>query len=138
MLSFEAWFFEVATFLAAFLGTTSLDAHITMLNICAFTFLSVPFALGIAASIRVGHSLGAGKPAEAKATAKVAVLLVLWRVLATSGGGDAPADSSFLEELDLDEAEQARLKDIEALIKENPDEAVAGFLGLVRWKEPAA
>ena len=32
----------------------------------------------------------------------VAVLLVLWRVLATSGGGDAPADSSFLEELDLD------------------------------------
>ena len=68
----------------------------------------------------------------------VAVLLVLWRVLATSGGGDAPADSSFLEELDLDEAEQARLKDIEALIKENPDEAVAGFLGLVRGKEPAA
>ena len=33
-----------------------------------------------------------------------------------------PADSSFLEELDLDEAEQARLQDIEALIKENPDE----------------
>ena len=67
-----------------------------------------------------------------------AVLLVLWRVLATSGGGDTPADSSFLEELDLDEAEQARLQDIEALIKENPDEAVAGFLGLVRGKEPAA
>ncbi|HCD29728.1 MAG TPA: hypothetical protein DEQ73_03900, partial [Phycisphaerales bacterium] len=68
----------------------------------------------------------------------MAVLLVLWRVLANSGGGDAPADSSFLEELDLDEAEQARLQDIEALIKENPDEAVAGFLGLVRGKEPAA
>jgi len=31
-----------------------------------------------------------------------------------------------------------RLQDIEALIKENPDEAVAGFLGLVRGKEPAA
>ncbi|MAV54854.1 MAG: hypothetical protein CMJ28_02750 [Phycisphaerae bacterium] len=68
----------------------------------------------------------------------VAVLLVLWRVLASTGGGDAPADSTFLDELELDEAEQVRLQDIEALIKENPDEAVAGFLGLVRGKEPAA
>ena len=106
MLSLEAWFFEVATFFAASLGTISLDAHITMLNICAFTFLSVPFALGarrpnrntplasllshldamferlaacagIAASIRVGQSLGAGRPAEAKATANVTIALVL-------------------------------------------------------------
>ena len=77
MLAFEAWFFEVATYLASFLGTASLDAHVVMLNICSFTFLSVPFALGIAASIRVGQSLGAGRAEEASATAGATIVLVV-------------------------------------------------------------
>ena len=77
MLAFEAWFFEVATYLASFLGTASLDAHVVMLNICSFTFLSVPFALGIAASIRVRQSLGAGRAEEASATARATIVLVV-------------------------------------------------------------
>jgi MATE family multidrug resistance protein len=76
MLALEAWAFEVSSLLAGLLGDlVSLDAHIILLNVCGFTFLSFPFALGIAASIRVGHLLGAGKPNEAKrATAVVLVL----------------------------------------------------------------
>ena len=77
MMSFEAWFFEIATLLASFLGTIALDAHVVMLNICAFTFLSFPFALGIAASIRVGHTLGSGQPAAAKATSNLTFALIL-------------------------------------------------------------
>ena len=77
MLGLEAWFFELSTFLASFLGTVSFDAHCTLLNICAFTFLSFPFALGIAASIRVGQTLGAGAPQQAQATAQASFALVL-------------------------------------------------------------
>jgi len=76
MLGLEAWAFEASTFLAAFLGTVSLDAHIILLNLISFTFLSGPFALGIAASIRIGQLVGAGEPARARAAAAVTVAVV--------------------------------------------------------------
>ena len=76
MLGLEAWFFEASTFTASFLSTTSFDAHCIMLSICAFTFLSGPFALGIAASIRVGQHLGGGDGARARATAHAVVCVV--------------------------------------------------------------
>ena len=47
-----------ATILASFLGTVPFDAHVILLNIIAFTFLSFPFAMGIAAMLR--GQLGAG------------------------------------------------------------------------------
>ena len=81
MLALEAWFFEAATFMAAYLGTVALDAHCIMLTVCAFTFLSGPFGVGIAASIRVGHLLGAGDGATARATAKATMALVLGMML---------------------------------------------------------
>ena len=77
MMGLEAWFFEVSTLLASFLGTVALDAHVVMLNVCAFTFLAFPFAVGIAASIRVGQTLGAGQPATASTTARVTFVLIL-------------------------------------------------------------
>ena len=77
MMGLEAWFFEVSTLLASFLGTVALDAHVVMLNVCAFTFLAFPFAVGIAASIRVGHTLGANQPAIASTTARVTFVLIL-------------------------------------------------------------
>ena len=61
MLALEAWAFEVSSLLAGLLNNLiALDAHIILLNVCGFVFLSFPFALGIAGSIRVGHLLGAG------------------------------------------------------------------------------
>lgn len=77
MLGLEAWFFEAATVMASYLGDVSLDAHSIMLTICAFTFLSLPFAFGIAASIRTGHLLGAGDGPSAQLAAKVCLVVVL-------------------------------------------------------------
>lgn len=70
----EAWSFEVTTILAGLLGTVELDAHIITLTIATFIFLSFPFAIGIAASIRVGQWLGDGKPADAKRSSVVSFL----------------------------------------------------------------
>ena len=91
--SAEAWSFEVTTILAGLLGTVALDAHIITLTIATFIFLrwgyhvneppcivlinhhwhlcfimlfSFPFAVGIAASIRVGQLIGDNKPTDSK------------------------------------------------------------------------
>lgn len=72
MLALEAWAFEVSSLLAGLLrNLIALDAHIILLNVCGFVFLSFPFALGIAGSIRVGQLLGAGRAREAKRATKV-------------------------------------------------------------------
>jgi len=62
----EAWSFEITTILAGLLGTISLDAHIVTLTIATFVYLSFPFAVGIATSIRVGQLIGDGRPADAR------------------------------------------------------------------------
>jgi len=67
--SAEAWSFEVTTILAGLLGTVALDAHIITLTIATFIFLSFPFAVGIAASIRVGQLIGDQKSLDAKRSA---------------------------------------------------------------------
>ena len=45
----------------------------------SFTFLSCPFAVGIAASIRVGHLVGAGEAVAARVSSIVTVLIILSR-----------------------------------------------------------
>jgi multidrug resistance protein, MATE family len=77
MLALEAWSFDLSTVMAGYLGEISLDAHTIMLNIIAFTFVSLPLALGIASAIRVGQSLGAGDGTTAKLIAKLTVAVVL-------------------------------------------------------------
>ena len=62
----EAWSFEVTTILAGLVGTVELDAHIITLSIATFVYLSFPFAIGIAASIKVGQWTGEGRATEAK------------------------------------------------------------------------
>lgn len=84
MLGLEAWSFEITTFLAAYLGTVSLDAHVILLNIIGFTFMSLPFALGIAASIRVGYLLGAGRTMSAQAVSKATFCLMLGFMISLS------------------------------------------------------
>ena len=62
----EAWSFEVTTILAGLLGTVSLDAHIITLSLATFIYLSFPFAVGIATSIRVGQLIGDGSAGDAR------------------------------------------------------------------------
>ena len=74
MLCMEAWSFDLGILVVAtFLTTIEMDAHILMLNMAAFTFLTFPLGISIAASIRIGHLLGAGNPELAKVTAGLAV-----------------------------------------------------------------
>jgi Na+-driven multidrug efflux pump len=62
----EAWSFEITTILAGLLGTISLDAHIITLSIATFIYLSFPFAVGLATSLRVGQLIGEGRSGDAK------------------------------------------------------------------------
>lgn len=71
----EAWSFEVTTILAGLVGTVALDAHTITLTIATFIFLSFPFAIGIAASIRVGHLIGDQRPEDARRSAKASFML---------------------------------------------------------------
>ena len=72
--SAEAWSFEITTILAGLLGTITLDAHIITLTLAGFLFLSFPFAIGIAASIRVGKLVGDQRPIDAKRSAYTSYL----------------------------------------------------------------
>lgn len=85
MLGLEAWSFEATTLLAGLLGTVPLAAHMVLINTVGFTFLSFPFALGIASSIRVGWLLGAGDAPRAQTCAKVSFMLMLAFMAVLSG-----------------------------------------------------
>ena len=76
-ISAEAWTFEVTTILSGLLGTIELDAHVICLNMATFLFLSFPFAIGIAASIRIGQLIGEQKPINAQRSARASFLLTL-------------------------------------------------------------
>eukprot|EP00579_Thalassiosira_antarctica_P009915 CAMPEP_0201919222 /NCGR_PEP_ID=MMETSP0903-20130614/8177_1 /ASSEMBLY_ACC=CAM_ASM_000552 /TAXON_ID=420261 /ORGANISM="Thalassiosira antarctica, Strain CCMP982" /LENGTH=525 /DNA_ID=CAMNT_0048455703 /DNA_START=108 /DNA_END=1685 /DNA_ORIENTATION=+ len=86
--SAEAWSFEITTIMAGLLGAVALDAHIITSTISTFIFLSFPFAIGIAASIRVGQLIGDQKLKDAQrsshtsfflSTSSQAILIViLW------------------------------------------------------------
>ena len=75
MMAVEAWAFEITTLLAGYLGTVPLDAHLTMLQLATLAFLSLPFAVAVAATIRVGNLLGAGNPSGAKTAGGVTFLV---------------------------------------------------------------
>jgi MATE family multidrug resistance protein len=69
--------FEITTILSGILGTVELDAHVISLNMAAFLFLSFPFAIGIAASIRVGQLIGEQKSVDAQRSARTSFLLTV-------------------------------------------------------------
>ncbi|KAG2490596.1 hypothetical protein HYH03_010989 [Edaphochlamys debaryana] len=74
MLALEAGSFEITTAFAGALGTVIVSAHSTLLGVCTFSFISFPFAVATAATIRVGNLLGAGMGNQAALAAKLAVL----------------------------------------------------------------
>lgn len=71
----EAWSFEITTILAGLLGTEALDAHTITLSIATFIYLSFPFAIGIATSIRVGQLTGEGRATDAKRSSIISFVL---------------------------------------------------------------
>ncbi len=71
----EAWSFEITTILAGLLGTIPLDAHIITLSISTFIYLSFPFAIGIATSIKVGQLIGDKNVKDAQRSCIVSFLL---------------------------------------------------------------
>jgi MATE family multidrug resistance protein len=73
----SAWSFEITTILSGLISTVALDAHVIALNLAAFLFLSFPFAIGIAASIRVGQLIGQGKAVDAQRSSKASYFLTL-------------------------------------------------------------
>eukprot|EP00004_Rigifila_ramosa_P024158 TRINITY_DN6929_c0_g1_i3.p1 TRINITY_DN6929_c0_g1~~TRINITY_DN6929_c0_g1_i3.p1 ORF type:complete len:427 (+),score=103.42 TRINITY_DN6929_c0_g1_i3:165-1283(+) len=75
-LGLEAWSFEIVTLLAGIFGSVALDAHSTLLSVCAFIFFSFPVGVGIAASIRCGNLLGANLNKRARLTSAIALVAV--------------------------------------------------------------
>lgn len=64
-LFMEISIFAVVSLLIGHLGATTLASHQIALNLSAMTFM-VPFSLGIALTVKVGHALGAGQPLRAR------------------------------------------------------------------------
>jgi multidrug resistance protein, MATE family len=56
-------------------GSVQVDAHVALLTVNAFTFVSFPFGIATAASIRVGNLLGSNQPKLAATSAWCAVAL---------------------------------------------------------------
>ncbi|WVW84771.1 hypothetical protein I302_106806 [Kwoniella bestiolae CBS 10118] len=73
MLSSEWWAWEACALAASILGPVHLAAQSVLLS-TASTFYQVPAALGIAAAVRVGNLLGAGRGWEAKWASRASLL----------------------------------------------------------------
>ena len=73
--SAEAWSFEITTILAGLLGTVALDAHMITLTIATFIYLSFPFSVGIATSIRIGQLIGEQRPLDAQRSSHTSFFL---------------------------------------------------------------
>ncbi|WWC70853.1 uncharacterized protein I206_104805 [Kwoniella pini CBS 10737] len=73
MLSSEWWAWEACALAASLLGPVHLAAQSVLLS-TASTFYQVPAALGIAAAVRVGNLLGAGRGWEAKWASRASLL----------------------------------------------------------------
>ncbi len=56
-------------------GTIEVDAHTAMLTLSVFLFLSFPFGIATASTIRVGNLLGAGEASTAKLSGKVSEII---------------------------------------------------------------
>jgi MATE family multidrug resistance protein len=70
----EYGLFGAAGLLMGLIGTTALAAHQIALQIAAILFM-VPFGIGMAATVRVGHAVGRNDPAAVTRAGLVATLL---------------------------------------------------------------
>ena len=81
ILAAETGLFLVASLLMSLLGPPVLAAHQIVLTTCSISFM-VPLALAQAATVRVGHELGAGRPERVRRVGFVAIGLgVAWMTI---------------------------------------------------------
>ncbi|MFO6422561.1 MATE family efflux transporter [Motilimonas sp. KMU-193] len=73
---FEVTLFTVVALLLAPMGPLVVSSHQIAINYSSMVFM-IPLSIGIAASIRVGHSLGERKPEQAKVAANTAIMFGL-------------------------------------------------------------
>ena len=79
----EIAFFSVATIFIGRLGVEAVAAHQAAFSIVGMAFM-VPLAIGMAATIRVGFNVGAGRRADARRSAWVAIATTLTWSVATA------------------------------------------------------
>ncbi|XP_075707247.1 multidrug and toxin extrusion protein 1-like [Rhinoderma darwinii] len=70
----EIWTFEIAMLLSGLVSLMELEVQSILIQLITIS-LKIPFALGIAASIRVGYHLGAGQTDQAKKSAKLSMCI---------------------------------------------------------------
>ncbi|KAL3161013.1 hypothetical protein ABBQ38_009396 [Trebouxia sp. C0009 RCD-2024] len=75
MMAADACSFDVTTVMASILGQAQVDAHSILLTFCAFIYVSFPFGISTAATIRVGNLVGANRPSEARLAGFLSVAL---------------------------------------------------------------
>lgn len=73
-IGFEVWAFQAAMLFAGWLGEVPLAAYSVVINLASVSFM-VPLGIGMAAAVRVGNLIGAGRPREAQRSAWVALAL---------------------------------------------------------------
>ncbi|XP_077461425.1 multidrug and toxin extrusion protein 1-like [Stigmatopora argus] len=73
MFCMEWWAFEVGGFLASQISEVELGAQTVMNQLTVISFM-IPMGLSVAASVRVGHALGAGNHEQAKLSCKVSII----------------------------------------------------------------
>lgn len=75
-ISSEWWAWEISSLVTSLLGTTPLAAQ-SVLLVCSSIFYQQPFAISVAAAVRVGNLLGARKPRDAQISSYAGVGLSL-------------------------------------------------------------
>ncbi|CAL8388942.1 unnamed protein product [Arctogadus glacialis] len=76
MLCLEWWVFELGGFLAGLISEQELGAQSIVYELATLAFM-FPLGFAVAASVRVGNALGAGKVEQAKLTSKVAIVCAM-------------------------------------------------------------
>lgn len=74
MIEAEFLAFELLTLFASYFGTRALAAQAVLATLSSLLY-QVPFALGIASCMQVGHHLGAGFPKNARISSKASLTL---------------------------------------------------------------
>ena len=74
MIEAEFLAFELLTLFASYFGTQALAAQAVLATLSSLLY-QVPFAIGIASCMRVGHHIGAGFPKNARISSKAALTI---------------------------------------------------------------
>ncbi|HWT14499.1 MAG TPA: MATE family efflux transporter [Patescibacteria group bacterium] len=76
MILMEGSLFVVTALLISSLGANAVASHQVAINVASITFM-VPLGVGMATTVRVGHAIGAGDAARARAAAQSGLLLAI-------------------------------------------------------------